>query len=164
MVKRGTGRLRPVLTWLPVMVLLAGAANHFWQVHRHRLSPWLGAGFGMFATTDVGSARQVHLTAVLADGSEYWVEVGEPYRDTLLRARGLPSETRLARLAEAALRALAQEPGPAFPAPPARLRVEVWTTVYQAGTLRPRSMLLAGASYPVGPATATAVREEAHAE
>ena len=136
------------LGWLPVALLLAGVSNHFWQVQRHQLSPWLGAGFGMFATTDLDSARQVYLTALLADGSEQEIHLSEPYRDTLDRARGLPSEAWLARLAETAFQALEATPEIEFPAAPLALRVEVWRLSYQADTLGPSAAPVAGATYP----------------
>ena len=129
-------------------LLLAGVSNHFWQVQRHQLSPWLGAGFGMFATTDLDSARQVYLTALLADGSEQEIHLSEPYRDTLDRARGLPSEAWLARLAETAFQALEATPEIEFPAAPLALRVEVWRLSYQADTLVPTAAPVSGATYP----------------
>ena len=139
------------LGWLPVALLLAGVSNHFWQVQRHQLSPWLGAGFGMFATTDLDSARQVHLTVQLADGSVREVVLGEPYQDTLTRARALPSSTWLDRLATAAFEALQTRPKIESPASPVSLRIEVWRPVYQAETLQLRANLLARQTYPFPP-------------
>jgi hypothetical protein len=121
--------------------------NHLWQVHRNALSPWLGAGFGMFSTTDVDSARQVYLTAVLADGAETEVALGEPFRDTWHRARALPSDAWLSRLAEATFRALEETPELEFPAPPVSLRIEVWRLSYQEGTLKPSASLLASGTF-----------------
>ena len=80
----------------------------------------------MFATTDMPSARHVHVIARLSDGSEREVALGKTYQDALERARGLPSEARLQDAAESAFRALAAAPGIDFPAPPRALRVEVW--------------------------------------
>jgi hypothetical protein len=139
---------RRALGWLPVALLLVGVGNHLWQVQRHRLSPWLGAGFGMFATTDVGSARQVYLTAVLADGREQEITLGEPYRDTLKRARGLPSESWLRRLAEATFQALDSVSDAEFSAPAVALRVEIWRVSYRPSTLEPSASLLASQMYP----------------
>ena len=129
-------------------MLLGGVANHLWFVHRHQLSPWLGAGFGMFSSTDVGSTRQVYLTAALVDGSDYWVELEEPYRDTLLRARGLPSDAWLARLAAAAFEVLQDDPSVHFPARPLMLTIEVWRNRYAPETLQPTAERLARGSYP----------------
>ena len=137
--------------WLPVVLLLAGVANHLWQVHRNQLSPWLGAGFGMFSTTDVDSARQVYLTAVLADGTETEVELGEPFRDTWERARALPTGTWLSRLAESTFQALDETPFLEFSAPPRSLRIEVWRLSYQDETLQPSASLLAHRTFPFPP-------------
>lgn len=139
---------RRVLGWLPVVLLLVGVSNHLWQVQRYQLSPWLGAGFGMFATTDVGSARQVYLIAVLADGREQEITLGDPYRDTLKRARGLPSESWIGRLAEATFQALDSASDIEFSAPPVALRVEIWRVSYRSSTLEPSVSLLASQTYP----------------
>ena len=136
------------ISWLPVVLLLIGVANHLWLVKRHQLSPWLGAGFGMFSTTDVGSTRQVYLTTALADGSEYWVELDEPYRDTLLRARALPTDDWLARLSEATFQALEDDASVTFPAEPLTLRIEIWRNSYAPETLRPTAERLARGIFP----------------
>jgi hypothetical protein len=136
------------LGWLPVALLLAGVLNHLWQVQRHQLSPWLGAGFGMFATTDLDSARQVHLVVQLADGSEREVILAAPYQDLLKRARALPSDPWLDRLAEAAFEALRTKPEIEFPTPPLELRIEVWRPSYQAETLQLTASLLITRTYP----------------
>ena len=142
------GGARRLLSWLPVLLLLGGVANHLWFVHRQQLSPWLGAGFGMFSTTDVGSTRQVYLTAALADGSDYWVELDELYRDTLLRARGLPSDAWLERLAETTFEALRDDSSVRFPARPLILNIEVWRNRYAPETLQPAAELLARGAFP----------------
>ena len=110
------------MAWLPIALLLAGVANHLWQVHHHQLSPWLGAGFGMFASTDLDSARQVYLQVLLEDGSEREIALAEPYQDTLQRARALPTEAWLERLAEAAFNALQASPELEFSPAPVALR------------------------------------------
>lgn len=145
---RPSARWQKALSWLPVALLLAGVTNHLWQVHRHQLSPWLGAGFGMFATTDLDSARQVYLTALLADGRERELALAEPYQDTLKRARALPSEAWLHRLATATFGALEASFEIGFPAPPVALRIDIWRLSYQAETLEPSASLLVSRTYP----------------
>lgn len=105
----------------------------------------------MFASTDMPSARHVHIIARLADGSEHEVALGERYQDALERARGLPSEARLQHAAETAFRALETAPEIDFPTPPRELRIEVWRTTYAAGTLKPVDTLLAGGTWPFPP-------------
>jgi hypothetical protein len=130
-------RPRQALVLLPVLALLTGAANHAWLVHRHQLSPWLGGGFGMFATNDVGSFRRVIVTVIVRDGQAYPVTLREPLQDLVDRARGLPDTRRLRALAEA-VRAALGEPGSGVdPADLAALRVEVWRTRLVPKGLRP---------------------------
>ena len=96
----------------------------------------------MFASTDMPSARHVHVITRLADGSEREVALGEAYQDALERARGLPSEARLQRAAETAFRALDAAPEIDLQAPAQELRIEVWRTTYAADTLKPTDTLL----------------------
>ena len=130
--------LRKALVWGPVTILLIGAANHFWLVQRHHLSPWLGGGFGMFSTTDVGSTRQVFVTAITRNGAEHPVTLREPLRDLMQRARGLPDRQRLATLAWASREALGDEGSGLDVAELAALRIEVWRTRFEPETLRPK--------------------------
>jgi hypothetical protein len=134
--------------WLPLVLLVAGVANHVWQVRANQLSPWLGAGFGMFASTDVGSVRRVEVFAVLADGTRYPVLLGSPYGDVLRRARDLPTQRELGRLAAAARGALAAQPEIDFPETPRHLRVEVWRNRYAPATLQASSSRIAVQDFP----------------
>lgn len=102
----------------------------------------------MFATTDMPSARHVHVMARLVDGSEHEVALGEAYQDALKRARGLPSEARLRHAAESAFRAIEAAPDIDFPARPQEIRIEVWRTAYAADTLKPEDTLLASGTWP----------------
>lgn len=133
---------RLVLAGLPTLALLAGATNHFWLVHRDRLSPWLGGGFGMFSTNDVGDFRRVVVTAELRDGQRYPVTLREPLDELVDRARGLPDQRRLAALAQATRKALAA-PGSGLDIDRlAALRIEVWRTEIEPRTLRPHQRRL----------------------
>jgi hypothetical protein len=144
-------RWRVWLTWSPVAVLLGAAASHAWLVHQHRLSPWLGAGFGMFASTDVGLARSVHLTALLADGQERPLRLPEPFDEVLARTRSLPTPARIEGLAEIVHRYLLQDPPEAPGLRPTHLRIEVWRNHYEPGSLQPRAVLLARELVALGP-------------
>jgi len=145
------GFFRELLIWLPVLVLLAGAANHCWQVQRHQLSPWLGGGFGMFSTSDVGSARLVVITAVTRGGQEHPVTLGEPLQEIMHRARGLPDRTRLEALALATRDALNDAGSGLAGAELAALRIEVWRTWYEPGTLRPQQSPIAREQFEFDP-------------
>ena len=105
----------------------------------------------MFASTDMPSARHVHIITRHADGSEHEVALGKSYQDALDRARGLPSKARLQHAAEAAFRALEAAPELDFQTPPRELRIEVWRTGYAADTLKPADTLLASGTWPFPP-------------
>ena len=144
------GRVRKILAWLPVLALLAGTLNHFWLVSRHQLSPWLGGGFGMFSTTDVGSARPVFITAVTRSGDERPVTLREPLREVMRHARALPDRERLAALAAATREAIGEEGSGLDSADLAALRIEVWRTRYDRDSLRPHLSRLAEKTFRSG--------------
>ncbi len=96
------------------------------------LSPWLGGGFGMFSTSDDRGHRHLHVVeespGIFAD-----IQVSEELHDLARRVLALPTPPRLERLARA-IRAHSPIEGD--------LRLEVWRTRYDPGTLRPSSHLL----------------------
>ena len=57
-------RLYRYVFFLPVILLVTVAIVQIGLANYSFLSPWSGGGFGMFSTTDVGSARHVHIFAV----------------------------------------------------------------------------------------------------
>jgi hypothetical protein len=83
-----------LLACLPPALLLVGAENHFYLVSSHQLSPWLGAGFGMFATTDVGASRLLMVNTITAGGDRYPVTLNEPLSELAKRLRGLLDRTQ----------------------------------------------------------------------
>jgi hypothetical protein len=102
------------LARLPVALLLAVAAHHFWLVQARSLHPWLGGGFGMFSTVD---ARSV--VALRAGGaSEERIPLPDELEDAAERCEALPGPARLQALADA-LAELPEQAG-------AVVRVEVW--------------------------------------
>ncbi len=141
--------LRKIVTWFPVVVLLGGVANHFWHVNRHQLGPWLGAGFGMFSTTDVDSARQVFVTAIMADGREHPITLFEHMDYTRRRARVLPTTERFSALAERIVEDFAEGGWDIDVSAVVALRIEVWRSSYEPETLRPIQQLLVRRSIPL---------------
>ena len=97
------------------------------------LSPWLGGGFGMFATNDHGAFRRVRVTE-LAAGGERPVAVPSELDRLRRRAREAPRDANLRALG-AALR----EQEPRLGA----LRIEVWRTEFAPDDLAPRLVLVA---------------------
>ena len=128
---------RRLLAWLPPALLLAGAANHFYLVNHHQMSPWLGAGFGMFATTDVGSARLLVVSAETEDGSRYPVTLNESLSELAKQVRGLPDRAQSGALADGILNDLGYGRSGAGAGDLTTLSIDVWRTRYDPGTLRP---------------------------
>ncbi len=129
--------VRGTLRGLPVIVLLSTAGHHFLWSHWGHLSPWLGGGFGMFASTDITPVRRVYLYAVDAAGRRRPVDLPRHLDELALRVEGFPHRHWLEELAKATHRHLADDPKA-----PAALAVEVWRNVYDAD-LRPRAQRVA---------------------
>ena len=92
--------VRRFLNWLPLAVLLLVAANHAYLRYVHNLSPWLGAGFGMFSTTDSVSARQLVVYGLDENDFGREVPVPDALSEQARRALALPSPNMLQRLLE----------------------------------------------------------------
>jgi hypothetical protein len=95
---------------------------------RAELSPWLGGGFGMFSSTDHGTARFVRAFALGPGGPEPLAVAPDLERQKLL-ARDLPTARNAGALARAVL---AREPSAGA------VRVEVWRLRFDPRTLEPR--------------------------
>jgi hypothetical protein len=102
------------------------------------LSPWLGGGFGMFATNDHGAFRRVRVTELAVDG-ERPVAVPSELERLRRHVREVPREANLRRLG-AAIRE--RTPGLGV------LRIEVWRTEFAPDDLAPRLVLVASAELP----------------
>jgi hypothetical protein len=131
------------LGWLPCILLLAGAINHLYLVKTSNLSPWLGGGFGMFASTDVAPSRLLVVTAVHEDGDEYTVPSRGRFKKLKRRALGLPGRRQLELLARAIWERLEREPVDETGSPLQSLRIEVWKTRYEANSLQPQQTQIA---------------------
>ena len=125
------------LGWLPIFLLLIVAAYHFFLVRTQHLSPWLGGGFGMFASTDVGSSRKLIVTAISKNGVEHPVKLMGHLEELHQRARGLPSSSQLDVLAHEIWKELDKENTENKEFPLISLRIEVWKTNYYAKSLQP---------------------------
>jgi len=132
--------LERLLRELPSALLVALALAQIGLAFGAQLSPWKGGGFGMFATNDHGAFRTVRVYQI-RDGEERRLHVPPELRRAELRARELPTEAALRRLAAAL--AGATDGARA-------LRVEVWLTEFDAA-LRPSRRKLAEARYEAAP-------------
>ena len=132
-----------ILGWFPCILLLLIAGNHFMLVRTQHLAPWLGGGFGMFASTDVGSTRWITVTAVNENGDEHRVPLKGHLRDLKYRARNLPNASQLNALAQAAWKQLEEDAVEKTESPPTSLCIEVWKTHYRAKSLQPEQIQIA---------------------
>jgi len=130
-----------LLSWLPCLLLLLVATNHFFLVSTQNLSPWLGGGFGMFASTDVGAARWVKATAINQQGDETVVPLKRRHKGLKYRARALPNHSQLKALAED-LWTETEKKASYSHSPLSSIRIEVWRTHYDPKSLRPRQTLV----------------------
>ena len=131
------------LGWLPCILLLAGTINHFVLVQTGNLSPWLGGGFGMFASTDVPHSRLLVVTAVNENGDEYTVPLKGRLKKLKRRARGMPGRSQLEMLARETWEKLERKPVDETGSPLVSLRIEVWKTRYLANSLQPQQTQIA---------------------
>jgi hypothetical protein len=130
---------------LPACLLLSIAAGQIWLSLNHDLTPWAGAGFGMFATTDVRGSRHLHAFA-LQPGVRRELGVPDDARDLVRRALAFPTRGALARVG----RRLAEDSDPVWGRPDA-VEVQVWLTSFERGTLAPSARLLRGLEVRLGP-------------
>jgi hypothetical protein len=135
-VRPGPAAERPRPTWLAAPgLLVAVALAQIGLALGLDLSPWLGGGFGMFATIESRSER--HLVA-FADSPGLMREVAIPewLDESALGVRALPTQARLRALATR-IAAAERERIPGIRG----MRLQLWRTRYAAGTLAPQSRL-----------------------
>ena len=106
------------------------------------LSPWLGGGFGMFASTDTWGRREVAAVAV-REGLRRTLEPMNDAPGAARRAAALPSVAQLRALA----RELAALPSP-DEAPLLAIELRVWRVRFERETLTPHRVLLRTLTLP----------------
>jgi len=120
--------------YLPTIVLVAIAINQLILANFFNLSPWLGGGYGMFSTTDVGSNRHIHIYAK-SEGIKKELIYPVDLKDQVLRTKSFPTDTNLRRLAR---RISEIEDDSALKS----IEVQVWKSQYKSKTLHPSSKML----------------------
>ena len=87
-------------------VLVGVAINQLWLAHTQLLTPWKGAGFGMFASVDSPGDRIVRSEFVI-NNERYRVQLSSLLENfesqehkTFINARAMPNQTGLANLGE----------------------------------------------------------------
>jgi hypothetical protein len=133
-----------------MVLLLLMAANHGYLRYVHDLSPWLGAGFGMFSTTDSVSARQAVVYGLDENGFGRELPVPDALSEQARRVLALPSPTMLRRLVEGIHRHRSEflctsVPDCVF----SRYRIEIWRADYDPETLLSAGNRIADLSFTV---------------
>lgn len=116
---------------LPCVCLILVACVQIALARAQALSPWLGGGFGMFASTDHGSARRL-LAYRLYDGLREPLELAGTAPRELEKLQSFPTPGRLERFAQR----LARLPEGVHGTPRA-VRIEIWRIAYARDTLQP---------------------------
>jgi hypothetical protein len=119
------------------------ALSHAQLAVKHDLTQWLGGGFGMFSTADMGSSRKIRLTA---DDAGIWRDIPIPSLVWLEldRLRALPTEELATDLLHAARRwSQSRDCEIGLLCGTQIYRVEVWSTIYSTVDLSPEQTRLA---------------------
>jgi len=132
---------------LPPLLLVAVAMAQIAAAKTGTLSPWLGGGFGMFATTDSWSRRHLHAEA-LRPGLREELDVPDFLRDEVRRALALPNERHLSVLAHE-LAALEAEQGDPNAGPLEAISIRVFRLRFDRATLAPSGEPIASFELPV---------------
>jgi hypothetical protein len=129
--------------WLPAFLLITIA---MWQVALAKtagLCPWKGGGFGMFATTDTTNVRDMRVFIERSGSSEQW-EIAPAQEVDALEAKLFPSDNMLTRLAVAVVRREQSDDRPID-----AVRLEVWKTEFNMGSLEANERLVRTFTYRV---------------
>lgn len=129
---------------LPAVLLVLVASAQIVLARHALLSPWIGGGFGMFASTDGWGRRAVRAVAV-HEGLRRTLDPARDAPRATRAAAALPTEARLRALA----RALARLPS-ADEAPLRTIEVQVFGVRFERETLAPQRHLLRSISVPIG--------------
>jgi hypothetical protein len=134
-------RATEALQLLPATLLVGIAVTQIVLSLGRDLSPWLGGGFGMFATLDTRVLRHVHLVAH-GDGVIRELDLPRELEVLEARARAFPTHANLQRLARAI-------EVPSDLAGLHALEIQVWKVEFDPHSLAPRSHLLRAHEFPL---------------
>ena len=126
--------MKKSILYLPTLLLIAIAVNQLILANFFNLSPWLGGGYGMFSTTDVGSNRHIHIYAK-SEGIIKELIYPKELSDLALRTKSFPIDRNLIVLAQ---RISEIEDDSALKS----IEVQVWKSQYKSKTLHPSSKML----------------------
>lgn len=134
---------RSPLRWVPSAVLIAVALHQIALARTTGLSPWSGGGFGMFASTDSGSARHLHVF-VHRPGLRRELDPPPSLAEEVQRALTLPSDANLTRIARALAEVPTRDHGPAT-----SVEVQVWHTRFDPADLTSSGHILRSSVVPL---------------
>lgn len=122
------------LIYLPTILLALIALNQIVLANFFNLSPWLGGGYGMFSTTDVGRNRHIHIYAS-SPGIKKELIYPDDLKDKVLRIKSFPTDRNLLELAQKIAdieddRSLES------------IEIKVWKSQFETNSLKPSSYLL----------------------
>jgi hypothetical protein len=126
--------LKKITVYLPTLLLVAIAVNQLILANFFNLRPWLGGGYGMFSTTDVGRNRHLHIYA-RSEGILKELIYPEDLKDLALRTKSFPTARNLRRLAR---RISEIEDDSALKS----IEIQVWKSQYKSKTLHPSGKML----------------------
>jgi hypothetical protein len=131
---------------LPALALVAVAVAQIVAARTGTLSPWLGGGFGMFATTDSWNRRHLHAVA-LRPGLHEELALPDFLKVEVRRALALPNERHLAALARE-LERLDAEHGDPDAGPLEAIAIRVYRVRHDRDTLAPSGEPIASLEVP----------------
>lgn len=126
--------MKKAILYLPTLLLIAIAINQLILANFFNLSPWLGGGYGMFSTTDVGSNRHIHIYAK-SEGIIKELIYPKALKDQVIRTKSFPTDKNLIALAR---RISEIEDDSALKS----IEVLVWKSQYKSKTLHPSGKML----------------------
>jgi hypothetical protein len=133
---------------LPAWLLVVVAAAQVVAAKTGPISPWLGGGFGMFATTDAPSRRHLHAVA-LREGMREELELPEELAQPVRKTESFPSQRRLRALARE-IAAWVRETDDPHAAPLEAIAITVYRVHFDRDTLAPSGEPIASLRVPAG--------------
>ncbi|HEX5066888.1 MAG TPA: hypothetical protein VFY49_12290 [Myxococcota bacterium] len=133
---------------LPAWLLVLVATAQIVAAKTGPISPWLGGGFGMFATTDSPSRRHLHAVA-LREGLHEELELPEELALSVRKAQSFPSQRRLRALARE-IEAWVRETDDPNAAPLEAIAISVYRVRFDRDTLAPSGEPVASLRVPAG--------------
>lgn len=129
--------MNKAISYLPTIVLVIIAINQLLLANFFNLSPWLGGGYGMFSTTDVGRNRHIHIYAN-SPGIRKELIYPQDLKDIVFRTKSFPTGRNLKRLAR---RISVIEDDSTLQS----IEIQVWKSQYKSKTLHPSGKMLKSA-------------------